>query len=277
MFDRKKEQPSPRWFMFVVYLLLLALCAAALIGLRNCSSRGVIVSTPRDGASRGDTIDVAMLYAPLNYYMYDDTLGGYSYDLMRLISRKEAQPFNIVPVTSLQEALAGVDDGRYDLVASMPVSASMRSRLAFTDSVFTDRLVVVYRAASPDAELGSPLELAGRKIHLAAGSAAVLRLRNLQAETGDTLYLTEHPDLSGELIALKVANGDFDYGVANEHVAIAMQRKFPELKVMPIGFTQFQSWGVATSDTLLLDRLNGMLRRAASYPETAGLRKRYNL
>lgn len=276
MYD-KENRFRPRWHTFVAYLLLLLLCIGALVGLRNCSSRGVIVSPERSGESSGDTIDVAMLYAPLNYYMYDDTLGGYSYDLLRLISKTERQPINIIPVTSIEDALAGMQGGRFDLVASLPVSADMRSQVAYTDSVFTDRLVVVYRAATINDELSSPLELGGHEIHIESNSPAVLRLRNLQNESGDTLHLHKHSDLSGELIAMKVVGGDFDYGVTNEQIALDIQRKFPELKILPIGFTQFQAWAVAPADTVLLHRINGMLHRASAMQQTHELRRRYKL
>lgn len=266
---------QPRRTMIFVYLLLLMLSLGIIIGLRNCSPRAVLVERPRQGASEGDTIDVAMLYAPLNYYLYDDTLGGFSYDLLRNISSTEKQPINFIPVTSTADAVGRLRRGEVDLIASLPVNSAMTGEILFTDSVYTDRLVLIYASAAKGDVYTTPFQLAGKKIHLDSGSAGLLRLKNLQKEIGDTIFTEQHPDLSGELIAMKVAHGDFEFGVVNSRVASDMQSKFPQLKTMPVGFTQLQAWAVA--DSTMLRRVNNLLHRAYSYPATSKLRQRYKL
>ncbi len=262
--------------MIFVYILLLMLAIGVFIGLRNCSPAGVIVNRPKVGESSGDTIDIAMLYAPLNYYVYDDTLGGYCYDLLRQIASTEKQPVNFIPVTSPADAIEKLRQGKVDVIASLPVNSGSTGRdLIYSDSVFTDRLVVVYVRNEGDPDFDTPFSLAGQNIHLDSGSAPILRIRNLQKEIGDTIYTQQHPDLSGELIAMKVAAGDFGFGVVNSRVASDMQKKFPRLKTMPVGFTQLQSFAVR--DSTMLRRVNTLLQRAANYPATPSLRRRYNL
>lgn len=267
--------PQPRRTMVMVYILLLLMCIGIFLGLRNCSPHGVLVDPPKQGGSVGDTLDVAMLYTPLNYYIYDDTLGGYSYDLLRSISAKEHQPVNFVPVTSAADAIARLRRGDVDIVASLPVNATAAENVIFTDSVYTDRLVAVYTLAGDEQPITSPFRLAGQEIHIDSETAALLRLQNLQKEIGDTIYIRQHNDLSGELIAMKVAAGDFGFGVVNNKVAVDMQKKYPQLRTMPLGFTQLQSWAVA--DSTMLKRVNTLLRKAAAYPGTSSLRRRYNL
>ena len=254
-----QKLPQPKRLTMVVYIILLVFAVAAFTGLRHCSSRGVIVAPKEKGGSLGDTIDVAMIYAPQNYYMYGDTLGGYSYGLLRKISHNEGVTFNYIPVTSLTEALDGLASGRFRVVASLPVSREQRGKVLFTDSVYTDRLVVVYHDKA--APLSSPLQLAGRRVHTAGGSPALLRLANLREEIGDTIIIEEHAALSDELVAMKVASGDFDYAAIYSLTAEGMRGKFPELKEMPVGFTQLQSWAVAPSDTALVKKLNLWLGR----------------
>lgn len=261
--------------MLVVYLLLLLLALGVLLGLRHCSAPGLLVPPKQVGHSQGDTIDVAMLYAPLNYYLYDDTLGGYSYDLLREISRTQGVVFNYVPVTSSEEAVKLLGNGAVDMIASLPVSAHMPGGLLLTDSVYTDHLVVVYNLKEGEEPVESPFRLAGQKIDLPAGSAALVRLRNLRDEIGDTIFLEQHNDLSDELLAMKVANGDYDFGVVNSRVAERLRKDYPHLASMAVGFTQLQSWAVA--DSALLLRINNLLKQTRDSEATGNLRRRYQL
>lgn len=276
MRSRNNNLPQPRRTMIFVYLLLLMLAMGIFLGLRNCSPRGVIVDRAKIGESTGDTIDVAMLYSPLNYYVYDDTLGGYCYDLLRSIAAIEHQPINFVAVTSPADALEKLKEGKVDVIAALPVNSGVTGRdLIYTDSIFTDRLVVVYSHKEGEPAYDTPFSLAGQTIHLDSGSAALLRIRNLQKEIGDTIYTEQHPDLSGELIAMKVAGGDYGFGVVNSRVATDMQKRFTQLQTMPVGFTQLQS--LVVNDSTMLRRMNSLLRKASDYPGISVLRRRYNL
>ena len=104
------------------------------------------------------------------------------------------------------------------------------------------------------------------------------RIRNLCREIGDTVYLVEHPDLSGELLALKVQSGALRYAVVNERVAAPLTLRFSNLDAgSPISFTQFQCVVTADADSALLHRFDTWLEKASSSPEAAELRARYGL
>ena len=72
-----------------VYLGLLIAVIVLMIVLSRYSRPSV--GTPGSG---GDTIDVALEYSPLSFYTYGDTLGGYNYDLLRLISKQQGNTRN---------------------------------------------------------------------------------------------------------------------------------------------------------------------------------------
>lgn len=275
MRHQRNNIPQPKWMMSVVYLILLLLAVGVIIGLRNCSAPGLLISERKQGFSGGDTLDVAMLYSPMNYYIYEDTLGGFSYDLLRQIAENEKIVINFIPTTSSSDAFQKLESGQVDLIASLPVSSALPSNVILSDSIFTDRLVVVYTLAPNEKFVESPFSLAGEKMHIEAGSAGMLRLENLQQEIGDTIYIEEHPELSDELIAMKVARGDFKFGVVNSHVADGLKKQFPNLKAMPVGFTQLQAWALA--DSTKLRDINSYLQRASKREATSKLRQRYGL
>lgn len=271
----RQNPTQPKWMMLIVYLILLLFALGAFIGLRNCSSYSLLSSNLTQPNNNKEAINVAMIYSPLNYYMYDDTLGGYSYDLLRLISSKENQPINFVPINSFSEGLDKLHKGDVDMIASIPVNSLSEQTLIFTDSVYTDHLVLVYTLEGGREKIGSPFELARKKVHLASGDAALLRMRNLMSEIGDTIFLQQHSNLSEEKLTQNVAEGDFEFGIVNSRIADNLKNRYSNLATMPIGFTQLQSWVV--KDTLLLNRMNNYLRDAGLTKERALLRKRYNL
>ena len=92
------------------------------------------VVNPESRPSSGDTLDIAIEYSPVTYYTYEDTLGGYNYDLLRMMSDSAGCPMKFHPVVTLEKAIAGLENGRYDVVvAQFPMTAGDTSRFAFTD------------------------------------------------------------------------------------------------------------------------------------------------
>lgn len=271
--------PRTRWKMMTAYLVLLAVAVALFFTLRGCRGQHDIYGPRQRGGSAGDTIDIALVYAPMSYYMYGDTLGGYSYDLLRDISAAENVPIKIWPVNSLQEALRLLQEGKFRLLASLPVDAGYKQMVIYSEPVFLDRQVLVQRLdRDSNAAVGSSLDLAGDTVHIEAGSPIAGRLRNLSHEIGDTIYVDEHSDMSSELLVLAVERGEIRYAVVNELIATPLARQFPSLDISsPISFTQFQGIVAAPGDKDLIRQVNDWLKRADERPSVKALKKRYNV
>ena len=52
--------------------------------------------------SSGDTIDVGIEYSPLSLYSFGDTLGGFNYDLMRLVASQHNLKINFLTLVYIQ-------------------------------------------------------------------------------------------------------------------------------------------------------------------------------
>lgn len=274
------SRPRPRRKLMILYIALLLVATGAICALHTCSLRKEGEGSLRvSGPSGGDTIDVALVYGPASYFIYADTLGGYNYDLLRLISRTEGVPMKFSPVGSLREALRQLRSGRYDMLASLPVDAAYRDKVLYSAPIYLDRQVLVQRKdAQGRVSASSALDLAGDTVHIEQDSPIAARLANLSHEIGDTIHVAEHPELSAELLVLKVQSGALRYAVVNEQTALPLVEKFPELDISsPISFTQFQSIVVAPGDSALLRRLDSWLDRRLGTPEAAELRRRYRL
>ena len=237
----------------ILYVALLAIVVACMVALSLCDRPKV---APEDRASGGDTLDIAIEYSPVTYYTYDDTLGGYNYDLLRLMSGKARCPMKVHPVVSLEKALGGLEEGRYDVVvAQFPMTAGDTSRFAFTEPIYIDQQVLVQRRSSH--AIHSQLDLAGDTVWVVKGSPMVQRIASLSREIGDTIYVHVDELYGPEQLMMMVAAGEIRYAVVNRSIARAMASRLPNIdRSVAISLSQFQSWMVSKDRQGLCDSLN---------------------
>lgn len=257
-------------------ILLLAAAVALMWALRLCSQPGPYANFRPAG---GDTIDVAIEYGPMSLYRYDDTLGGFAYDLLRLMSDSSDVAFKFHPVTSYANALPHLAAGNYDLlVAHIPATTATDTTLyAFTVPVMLDRQVLVQRRDSlGKVAIKSQLDLAGHHVSVAAQSPAAARLRNLASEIGDTIYVREDPDYGDEQLVILTATGDIACCVVAESTARSLRDSFPELDISTaISFTQFQAWLTARKNADLRRRIDSLITATKATPAYPSLLHRY--
>jgi membrane-bound lytic murein transglycosylase MltF len=257
----------------ILYLALLAIVVAFMVALSMCDKP---LEAPGTQASGGDTLDIAIEYSPVTYYTYDDTLGGYNYDLLRLISSRNGCPMKFHPVVTLEKALAGLESGRFDVVvAQFPMTAHDTARFAFTEPIYIDQQVLVQRRGSH--AVHSQLELAGDTVWVVKGSPMVGRIASLSREIGDTIYVHVDELYGPEQLMMMVSTGEIRYAVVNRSIARAMASRLPNLdRSVAISLSQFQSWMVAKDRESLCDSLdrwhNQVKQDTATY---FGLQRRY--
>ena len=260
----------------IIYILLLTLTGVMMFILRGCDGKE-IYPQQRIGDSGGDTIDVAIVYSPLNYYMYDDTLGGFNYDLLRLISREKGIVFRYWPIVGLDEAMSKLKNKTYDLLVSLPIDNELKKEFAYTSNIMLDRQVLVQkRSQDGSLTVTSSLDLAKDTLHIEKNSPVGFRINNLIREIGDTIYVVEHDNLSSEYLFFKVVNGEFDYVVVNEQIVKPLLEVYPEISIdTPISFTQFQAWLVNKEDTMLLNNLNKWIDELKTTEKYTDLKSKY--
>ena len=237
----------------ILYLALLAVVVGCMVALSLCDRPA---GTPDSLPSGGDTLDIAIEFSPVSYYTYDDTLGGYNYDLLRLMSHLTGRPMKFHPVVTLQKAISGLEDGHYDvLVAQFPMTARDTARFAFTDPIYIGQQVLVQRRGSH--AIHSQLELAGDTVWVVKGSPMVGRIASLSREIGDTIYTHVDEVYGPEQLMMMVSAGEIRYAVVNRSIARAMASRLPNLdRSVAISLSQFQSWMVSKQRQGLCDSLN---------------------
>lgn len=238
----------------MLYVVLLIVALGIMFSLKRCRQWG-----ERPDVA-GDTLRVAIQYAPGSFYYENDSIKGRDYEaLCRL-----GMPFRIYPITNPGEGLAGLRQHRYDLViADLPQTADSARDYIFTNPIYLDRQVLVQRADSASgAIITSPLQLGGKTVVVPEGSPMAARLHNLAREIGDTIYVSERPATTERLLTeLALGADSVNLTVANSTLAEEIAREFPgRLDYgVPVSLTQFQSWVLLPSETALRDSINSRL------------------
>lgn len=258
-------------------VLLLALTIALMFMLKKCSYNRQSIGT--DIPSSGDTLDVAIEYSPLSLYTYNDTLGGFNYDLMRLIATHNKLKIKFHPIVSLTEALVNLQNGNYDiLLAELPMTTEYKDTYLFTEPVYLDRQVLVQLKDSITSQtrISTQLDLAGDTVWVVANSPFVYRISNLAREIGDTIYVETDSVYSAEQLFILTATKEIKQAVINERIAKLMVQDYPQVDINTnISFTQFQSWLLNKNDSTLCDSLNIWLHRVKSSDSYKALESKY--
>lgn len=253
------------------YVVLLIVAIAAMGFTRRCNN-GDPLPELLPGNSTGDTIDVAIIYGPLSYFIYADTIGGVNFDILNAFSRQTGRPLKMWPVVTLDDALRKLEEGTFDMLASLPSDNSVKQRFLTTGSIFLDRLVLIQMAdTAGNIRITSALDLADKTVYIQSESPAQARIANLANEIGAQIKVIPEKDLSEEYLCMKVANGDIAYAVVNEKTAASMKQRYPRLNYEnQVSFTQFQVWLFNRSDSALLmatDNWLGEFRNSPLYKE----------
>ncbi len=219
-------------------------------------------------------------YNAVSLHITEDTLGGFDYELIQAFAKAKGLKAKITPETSFNLRLAGIQSGKYDIMAApTAVTSVLKDTLNFTHTLLLGKQVLVQRKKEGKDDslfIKNQLDLAHKTIHITKDSPALLRIHNLMAEIADTIYVEEVDRYGSEQLLAMVAAGDIEYAVCDENIARANMKAYPNLDIKTnIGFTQFYSWGVNKQSTALLDTLNTWLDTYLQTKAYKNLYKKY--
>lgn len=266
---------SNKFLQITAYVMLTCIFVLVIGITRDC---GRLNTVPVEGFSRGDTLDIALIYGPGSYYTYGDTLSGINYALAEAFERDNSIPIKIWPIGEPAEGMEKLESGAFDIVASLPLDNYVKKNYNVSESIFLDRLVLIQMAdsLSGDIMVKSSLDLNGKEVHIVKGSSAIQRLNNLSNEIGGNIKIIEEPELSEELLTLQVALGKIPLAVVNERVAKKMSENYPLLKYdSTVSFTQFQVWLFNLGDTVVSKKFNEWYEKFHTTDEYREIVRRY--
>lgn len=255
-----------------LYALLLIVAIVMMIVLRGY--------VKHDEVKTDDSNDivVAIEYAPMFLYTYDDTLGGFSYELLQLVAKQGGVQLKFQPMVTLSSSLDKLKAGDYRIVcAEFPVTKEHKQDFLFTNPIYLDRQVLVQRIDSMgNKNINSQLDLAHDTVWVVKGSSAELRIKNLSHEIGDTIYVKTENSYGAEQLFMRVSSGEIKQAVMNERVASELAKKTSTVDIsMGISLTQFQSWVLNKEDSTFCDSVNVWIDAVKHTQEYTNLYNRY--
>ncbi len=207
-----------------------------------------------------------------SYFIYKGQPMGFEYELVKRLAKHLEVGLEIKVVKDVEKMFEMLENGEGDLIAfNLTVTKERSNRVAFTEHHHITRQVLVQRRPDNwlqikkhllDQELiRNPLDLIGKSVAVKKNSAYAARLKNLSEEIGGDIVINEvDPELSTEDLIKMVADGVYDYTVADENIARLSQATYRNLDVETyVSFPQKISWAVRKEANNLLAEINSWI------------------
>lgn len=210
----------------------------------------------------------------INYNEFGRKPSGFEYDLLSDFCSSCGLELEMRVEDNLDTCFRMLDSCEVDVVAAgIGLTKEMKRRYLMSNPILAQRCVLVQRlpkgwnAMSTDNEvesqlLRSPLDLAGKTIHVAKGSYAVKVLEYLSDCIGDTIMIVQCDTLNGIELVDAVMDGRADYTVVEEYVAkmASVGQKGLDAK-LAVSVEQPIGWAVLNqnSDSSLVNAINNWI------------------
>lgn len=268
--------------LLIAYTLLLLIAVATMVMLWRYKKDHQVNIPIRDYTEikKEGILRMVTEYNQSGYYVAGDTIEGFQYELSQAIAKLSGLEVQTHLVMSLAESFKELSDNECDVIArNIPATSKIKEEYLFTDPIVLNKQVLVQRTAQANnaiKPIRNQLDLAQKTLYIPKDSPALLRLRNLEHEIGDTIYVKEDELYSTEQLIIMVAKGDIDYAVCDQQIADISKEQFPEIDTeTDISFTQLQSWAVRKDSPILLDSLNSWLKQVRESGLYDDIYKRY--
>jgi membrane-bound lytic murein transglycosylase F len=221
--------------------------------------------------SRGKLIATTS-YSSTNYFVYRGEPMGYQYELLTSFADFLGVNLEIVVKNEIESAFDALENGECDLIAlDLAITKERKKQVDFSNPLSQTRQVLVQRKPDNWRKMGTwdemerrmvrnQVDLAGKTIHICSNSSLSERLHNLQQEIGDTIFVIQEPELTPEDLIRMVAEGQIDFTVVDEHIALVNQNYYSDIDIStPVSFPQNIGWAVRKGSDGLLTSINTWL------------------
>lgn len=211
-------------------------------------------------------------YNAYSYFIYKGQPMGFEYDLLTRLADELNVAIEIKVVRELDKMFEMLENGEGDLIAfNLTVTKERSEKYAFTVHHHISRQVLVQR--KPDnwrnmmrheivkQLIRNPIDLEGKTVYVRGASAYLSRMQNLSDEIGGDINIVEAPsDMSIEDLIQAVAEGEIDYTVADDNIAILNKSYYSNIDVSTfVSFPQRIAWAVRKNSPELLVAINNWI------------------
>lgn len=223
-----------------------------------------------------------------SYFIYRGTPMGYQYELLNSFAEYLGVRLNIFVNNDIGKSIELLNNNKCDIMAiDLTISKEREKNIDFTSPIGKISQVLVQRKPKnwrkiktwEDVEkklIRDPIQLAGKKIYVQKNTSFVQRLKNLSQEIGDSIIIIEDPDKGMEELITMVANGEIDYTVCDEHIALVNQKYYSDIDVKTaVSFNQNIAWAVKKGNDSLRIYINKWLKKYLNSKQSVYVYNKY--
>jgi membrane-bound lytic murein transglycosylase F len=224
------------------------------------------------------------------YFLYKGEPMGFEYELADRFAKFLGVDLEVEIVKDFEEILVKLNKGEGDIVChNLTITRDRQKFVSFSDYQYLVRQVLVQRKPEgwrdlkvheiENALLRNQVELIGKKVHVRKNSSYAERLRNLSNEIGGDIIIEEQlGDIDTESIIKMVEDGEIEYTIADEDIALLNATYYPDLDVKtPVSFPQQIAWACRSNAPHLLDTINIWLKEIKTTPDHNYIYQKYFL
>jgi len=210
-----------------------------------------------------------------SFYIYRGDSMGYEYELLNAFAKEIGVKLEIRIAKNKNYIFNQLITEEADIVAAnLAVTAERLKIVDFTNPFMLTPQVLIQRKPAgwenmTHEELNNILirntiDLSGKNVYVRKGSSYYSRLVNLSEEIGEEINIIQVPgEYDTEQLIAKVANGEIDYTIADENVALSNQIYYSNIDVeTAISFPQKIAWAVRKNSPVLMKKLNDWIKEA---------------
>lgn len=207
-----------------------------------------------------------------SYFIYRGAKMGVEYEILKYFAKDMGLELEVIVVKDLDEINQMLNDGIGDIIAcNYTITKERLKEIDFSIPIMRTAQVLIQRKPEDFRErkkkdwmqdlIHDPEELIGKKVHVWKNSSYYNRLKNLQEELGDTIYIQS---VGGEVIPEElirlVAEGFIDYTVTDQNVAWIHQRYYDNIDAsLALSVKQRIAFGLRKTSPILKEKLDNWL------------------
>ena len=258
---------------YSVFLLLLLFIASA------CNEKiDKDASAPQDQVQLRDLkeiIQTGKLQAIIensstSYFIYKGQPMGFEYELLSRFADHVGVELEVISIDEVNQMFDALKKNQGDVIAAnLTITKERRKKVEFSEPILNTKQVLVQRYLNKEEEekgkelIESALDLDNKEVYVQRSSSFFDRLQHLSEEIGSEIQIKEvGENLTVEQMIEKVAEGEIDYTVADQHVAKINSAYYRNLHIRTeLSLEQKVAWAMRKESADLHLILNDWLRK----------------